>query len=87
MHENVLPRRSLDLLDRLERIRLPALEGWILAGGTGLAFRLAHRESEVLDFFRTDDPDVNALVDPLNRLGGCEILQQEAHTLTILVSS
>lgn len=85
MHENVLPRRSLDLLDRLEAIRSPALEGWILAGGTGLAFRLDHRESEDLDFFRTDDPDVFALIDPLSRLGDCEILQQEEHTLTILL--
>ncbi len=85
MHEEVLPQRSLDLLDRLEAIASPALAGWILAGGTGLAFRMAHRESEDLDFFRTDDPDIHGLLDPLTRLGDCEILQEEAHTLTLLL--
>jgi len=85
MHEKVLPQHSLELLRLLEENRSPLLSGWTLAGGTGLAFRLGHRVSEDLDFFRTDDLDVRSLHDLLGRYGSYETLQEAEHTLTVLL--
>lgn len=69
MHEKVPPQHSLELLNGLERDTSPLLAGWTLAGGTGLAFRLGHRQSDDLDWFRTDDMDVRGLHDVLARHG------------------
>jgi len=75
----------LELLNLLEQDADPRLSGWTLAGGTGLAFRLGHRVSEDLDFFRTDDIDVRGLHDVLARQGSYETLQEADHTLTVLI--
>jgi len=83
VHERVLPKHSLELLNELEKDAAPALAGWTLAGGTGLAFRLGHRTSEDLDFFRTDGMDVRELHDVFARHGTYETLQEAEHTLTI----
>jgi hypothetical protein len=85
MHENVLPRHSLELLDDLGRDPPPPLFGWTLAGGTGLAFRLGHRLSEDLDFFRTDAVDMDALHHALAVHGEYETLQADERTLTVLL--
>ncbi|MBT3295397.1 MAG: nucleotidyl transferase AbiEii/AbiGii toxin family protein [Verrucomicrobia bacterium] len=85
MHEKVLPQHSLDLLNDIARSRSPALDGWVLAGGTGLAFRLGHRISEDLSFFRTDAMDVGALHRALEAHGDYETLQEAEHTLTVLI--
>ena len=85
MHKRVLPKHSLELLKALERNATPLLSGWTLAGGTGLAFRLGHRISEDLDFFRTDDRDVCTLHNELARHGKYETLQESEHTLTVLL--
>jgi hypothetical protein len=53
MHDKVLPGRSRTLLARLEALNSPQLEGWTLAGGTGLALLLGHRVSDDFDFFRS----------------------------------
>lgn len=83
MHERVLPKHSLELLSALGKEGAPALAGWTLAGGTGLAFRLGHRTSEDLDFFRTDGMDVRALHDVLALQGKYETFQEAEHTLTV----
>lgn len=87
MHEKVLPQHSLELLSQLESDASPLLKGWTLAGGTGLAFHLGHRVSEDLDFFRLDEVDVRALHDVLNRHGSYETMQDEEHTLTVLIQN
>ena len=84
MHQKVLPKHSLELLNRLGADRSEQLKGWILAGGTGLAFRLGHRTSDDLDFFRTDEMDVRDLYQVLTRHGPYETLQEADHTLTVL---
>jgi hypothetical protein len=84
MHESVLPKHSLELLNRLERDSSPDLRGWTLAGGTGLAFRLGHRVSDDLDFFRTDAADVRLLHPVLAAQGPYETLQEADHTLTVI---
>ena len=85
MHEKVLPQHSLELLSQLEAEKSPLLSGWTLAGGTGLAFHLGHRLSDALNFFRTDNLDVRLLHDILSRHGPYETLQEEEHTLTVLL--
>lgn len=84
MHEKVLPKHSLELLTRLESDPSALLRGWILAGGTGLAFRLGHRVSEDLDFFRNDMDDVRSLHAVLAVHGPYETLQEDIHTLTVI---
>lgn len=85
MHEKALPQHSLELLKELESDGSALLSNWILAGGTGLAFRLGHRISEDLDFFRVDDLDVRELHDVLGAHGSYETLQEAEHTLTVLI--
>lgn len=85
MHEKVLPKHSLELLNTLALDPSPLLKGWILAGGTGLAFRLGHRISEDLDFFRNDLDDVRRLHEILAPHGSYETLQEADHTLTVLL--
>ncbi len=85
MHEKVLPEHSLELLNCLDQDPAPLLRGWLLAGGTGLAFRLGHRISEDLDFFRVDELDVRQLHTVLRAHGPYETLQEEPHTLTVLL--
>lgn len=85
MHEKVLPKHSLALLSRLGVDHSELLKGWTLAGGTGLAFRLGHRISEDLDFFRTDGGDMRALHDVLAVHGPYETLQEDPATLTVII--
>jgi len=61
------------------------LQGWTLAGGTGLAMHLGHRLSEDFDFFKTSLVDLERLLETLRDLGPCEVLQQEERTLTVLL--
>jgi hypothetical protein len=86
MHEKALPPGSRKLLDSLKRLSRPALRGWTLAGGTGLALRVGHRLSDDFDFFRTDDMDRRGLQDALSVLGEIETLQQGEKTLGVLLS-
>jgi len=86
VHEKVLPGRSLELLERLGAAHAPALAGWTLAGGTGLALHLGHRVSDDFDFFRTDRMSLAELHDALRHLGPYEVLQEAEHTLTVLAN-
>lgn len=83
MHEETLPPGSRQTLDWLACQSAPALQGWMLAGGTGLALQIGHRISEDLDFFRTDAMDVRTLHDVFKAYGAYETLQEAEHTLTV----
>jgi Nucleotidyl transferase AbiEii toxin, Type IV TA system len=85
MHEKALPTGSRATLEALSRTQPPALAGWTLAGGTGLALHLGHRRSEDFDFFRTTEMDVDGLFDALGGIGPVETLQRTEGTLTVLV--
>ena len=85
MHKKALPPASHKLLARIGRKPAGSLQGWTLAGGTGLALRLGHRTSEDFDFFRIDGMDSRSLYEALAPLGECETLQRSERTLTVLV--
>jgi len=84
VHERVLPPGSRSLIASLKKAAHPALGGWTLAGGTGLALRVGHRRSDAFDFFRTGPMDPAALLDAVAGISETEILQQEERTLTLL---
>jgi hypothetical protein len=65
----------------------PELQGWTLAGGTGLALQTGHRISEDFDFFRVDDFSVGSLHRILRGAGEVETLQEDERTLTVIVSA
>lgn len=85
MHEKALPAGSRAALEALSRARHPALAGWTLAGGTGLALHFGHRRSEDFDFFRTTGMDVEGLFAALSGIGPVETLQRTEGTLTVIV--
>jgi len=86
MHDKVLPRGSRGLLAKLESLSAPAMAGWTLAGGTGLALQLGHRVSEDFDFFRTDGFEPEKLHGLLSGCGPTELLHRDDRTLTVLAS-
>lgn len=86
MHEKVLPKGSVALLERLGKDRSPALSGWILAEGTGLALSLGHRVSDDFDFFRNDRFDAEGLHASFRRMGRYETLGEDERTLTVISS-
>jgi hypothetical protein len=87
MHEKVLPRGSRELLAKLDELSLPELQGWTLAGGTGLALQMGHRISEDFDFFRIDEFSRDRLHEILGRVGVVETLQEDDRTLTVNLDS
>jgi hypothetical protein len=87
MHEKVLPRGSRELLAQLESLSRPELQGWTLAGGTGLALQMGHRISEDFDFFRTDGFSTDRLFEVVRHVGPVETLQEDDRTLTVIVSA
>ncbi len=84
MHEKVLPRGSRELLAKLESLTRPELDGWTLAGGTGLALQFGHRMSVDFDFFRTDGFSPDRLFRCLHDAGPVELLQEDDRTLTAI---
>lgn len=86
MHEVVLTPSARELLGRWEKDPARELQGWVLAGGTGLALQLGHRVSQDFDFFRTDSMDVRKLHTCLEPYGSYETLQEDPQTLTLIVN-
>lgn len=79
----------LDALPAPQRHLWPELRatpsGFVLYGGTALALRLAHRESEDFDFFSSDPLDTERLLAKVSYLGQTEVVQRTENTLTCLI--
>lgn len=58
---------------------------FVLYGGTGLALRLGHRESEDFDFFSDQKFAPGSLMNALPLLKGATVLDSKANTFTVLV--
>lgn len=78
---DVLPLAQRRLWDELAEI--PG--HFVLYGGTAIALQLGHRQSVDFDFFGAEQFDPDDLLRSLKVLGGAEIMQREAGTLTCLV--
>jgi hypothetical protein len=59
--------------------------GFVLYGGTALALRLGHRQSEDFDFFCNKAFDPSTLLDSIPFLKNAEIVQLQHNTLTAIV--
>ncbi|MDO8643343.1 MAG: nucleotidyl transferase AbiEii/AbiGii toxin family protein [bacterium] len=59
----------------------PWLKDFYLAGGTGLAMHLGHRQSDDLDFFSTKDVDPKKIRSLLSSLGHLKIEMERGGTL------
>lgn len=70
-------RKDLEIL-----VSSGLLKNFYLAGGTGLALHLGHRESVDLDFFSQDKFDENRYLENIPTLGSFELQNKETHTLT-----
>lgn len=83
MHPKVLSAKGWSIARRL--VEGGFTEGWVLAGGTGLALQLGHRVSEDLDFFRPETFDPAALAHALAVAGRVSVQSRSAGTLHVAV--
>ena len=83
----MIPR--LDILPPPQRQLWPELRAtpsrFVLYGGTAIALRLAHRESEDFAFFSAEPFDGDALLAEIPYLDGAQVVQRAPDTLTCLV--
>jgi len=83
----------LNILDDKRRKILPLFksfsnDGFYLAGGTGLALQIGHRDSIDFDFFKEGDFDTTALIEKINITfvqHKLSITQQETNTVSCLI--
>jgi len=83
MHPRVLSNRAWKIVKTLSRLGL--LEGWTLAGGTGLALQLGHRYSDDLGLFRPENFDSRELLNVLSPAGFLHVQGMAPSTLHVLV--
>ena len=83
----------LDILDEARKDLLPSFVGfkgtYYLAGGTGLALQIGHRDSIDFDFFRNDSFDPSELNKELRSIlkdKRITVIQEEKDTLTVLAN-
>jgi len=85
MHPKVLGPDAWDVVKRLARLNL--LDGWTLAGGTGLALQLGHRISVDLDLFTAEQFDADELLHRLTEAGSVKVLDRGRNTLHTMVDT
>ena len=81
MHPKVLGADGWRMVRTL--VRAGRTEGWVLAGGTGLALQLGHRISQDLDFFRASPFAPAELAAGLAGLGRVLVQGRSAGTLHV----
>ena len=77
----ILPPAQRRLWDELKHTP----KEFVLYGGTALALRLGHRNSEDFDFFSNQSFAPDVLRKAIQYLQGAEMSQFEANTLTAIV--
>jgi len=83
----------LNILDDKRRAILPLFENFskddfYLAGGTGLALQIGHRDSIDFDFFKEGDFDTTLLIEKISSIFTAHkltITQQEKNTVSCLI--
>lgn len=84
MHPKVLGAEGWAVVSKLASAG--HLEGWTLAGGTGLALQFGHRRSVDLDFFRAETLDSEVLIGHLSRIGSIAVQSRAAGTLHVVLN-
>lgn len=79
LHTNVLPKNQLELFDILSTQSFIA--DFYLAGGTGLALQIGHRQSLDFDFFIPRDFNTPDIIKVLVSLGSYERDNEERNTV------
>ena len=77
----VLPKPQRTLWEELR----PTPTNFVLYGGTALALRLGHRQSQDFDFFSTGVFEPHELLSTVNYLRGVKVVQAATNTLTVIV--
>lgn len=67
-------------------MRLPALEGFLLVGGTSLSLQIGHRISIDLDLFSTEKFDTEAMLDTLREHYQVDVSDKGIKTLNLRVN-
>jgi len=84
MHYEILDDARRDLLPHLRRFK----DRFYLAGGTGLALQIGHRDSVDFDFFTHEDIDTVKLFDEIRTAfqgKTIEKTQEEKNTLSLII--
>lgn len=81
MHPKVLGADGWGIVRKL--VRAGRAEGWVLAGGTGLALQLGHRISKDLDFFRPSPFEPAELTAGLAECGRVAVQARATGTLHV----
>ena len=82
--ENLLPN-TRDVFNKLSTAKLDFLDNFVLVGGSALAIRLGHRQSEDLDFFTHKDWfDKNNILSLSNLFKDYEILLNGKEQIDLL---
>src|SRR5680860_1542763 len=84
MFYNILDKKRQDILPLLKNFK----DDFYLAGGTGLALQLGHRDSVDFDFFSNFDIDTKTLFHKIEKFFSAYDLkkvQEERNTLTVLL--
>ena len=84
-HHEVIDPAVEETLNALQARSL--LDGFYLAGGTGLALHLGHRRSQDLDFFRQAPFSEEQWLQQLQTLPGFSLVSRDRQTLHVTVSA
>ncbi len=87
LHWDILDKKRKDILPLLKRF---SDDGFYLAGGTGLALQLGHRDSIDFDFFKQGQFDTTKLVRQLESVFKAHtvtITQQEKDTISCVIDT
>ena len=76
---NILPSSQLDLFELLSNTDF--ISDFYLAGGTGLALQIEHRQSIDFDFFIPYDFDTSQIIQSILSLGHFELQNEEKNTI------
>ena len=76
---NILPSSQLDLFELLSNTDF--ISDFYLAGGTGLALQIEHRQSIDFDFFIPYDFDTSQIIQSIISLGHFELQNEEKNTI------
>ena len=87
MHLNILDQKRIDILPLLKNFKD---DGFYLAGGTGLALQLGHRDSIDFDFFKKGNYDTVHFIEKLQNVFSSHslvITQEEKNTVSCVIDN